>query len=266
MSPETLESKTEDIIIDGEEGAKPAESPTVESAVQPDGAAKPVAEKLPFHKDPEVQEYLSKMLSRKERDWDEKFKSRDEEYTRRLEQLSRPTSVTSATPEQQQKEEAIRLLAKELLGHPDVRKEYGLDEIKSLRDQFQSSLKESNRKVFDSEMKTVVGKYVEKYGYDKEELEEDFREYISTDPLFEGLTFKEGSLDKIAKLYFSDKEKEMAERETNLKLIKEKKLKSTQGTETSSKGTPSTNVAKEKRLGDFLDRKIREGGGEIVFD
>lgn len=240
-----------------------------ETVTQQGGAETPATDtttSLPFHKDPEVQKYIDRQLSKREQNWSKQVQELKDAYTKQLEAFNQNRSnagkpeVDKLPPEQEQ---ALEQLVS-MLG-PRLREKLGLGKIGELEKQLNSINQAGSLEAFEAEMSGVTKEYAEKYGYDAKELDEELRNYIETDPWFADKSYTKGSLIKAAKLYFADKGQELAERQANLKLIKEQKEKKQNTTEAPTKTTGNKSGSKHKRLEDFLDERVQSEGG-IKFD
>ena len=251
--------------------AKPAGEPSTPApdTTQPSGADKPAVgtERPPFHQDPEVQSYLEKQLQKRQekmqRDWDKKFQEQKDLYTRQLENFNSRSAQPSGTqkpPLTGEQRQAREELAEMLFGDPEIRDKYGLSKVDQLVKQQQEMLLDRSREVFDAELSPLVQKAAEKYGMDAKELDAEIRDFVSTDPWFEDKNFTRGSASKVVRLFFADKESELAEREANLKIIREQNEKKRVGTEkAASNGKPGSRPL-ESSLDAYLERRAKEDG------
>lgn len=241
--------------------AKGGSRPT-ETVNQTGSSANTPTEHLPFDKDPKVQRYLEKMLNKERRQFEEKFKSYEERLNQRQQAPTGNSTQPGLTPEEQQ---AVDMLIEKISMSPKALEKLGLTKINSLEERFNQSNSAAMEQAMESDLSSVVSEYASKYGYEADDLQDQLLDYMANDPWLSGKQYHKGAMQKVAKLFFADKGKELAERETNLKLIKEKQTKQQNGTEAPSKGNsgkPSTN---EKNLKDYLLRRVREEGGEVAL-
>jgi len=263
----------DDVIVDPAAKVETAVKEVAPATTKPDtqsgGTETPASgttTPLPFHEDPKIKEYLERQDSKREQKWAKQFQELKDGYTKQLELFNQQRSaqgkpeVNQLPPEQEQ---ALKQLV-DMLG-PRLKEQLGIGKMESLEKQLQTMTQAGSREAFESEMGTVSKEYAERYGYDAKQLDEDLREFIETDEWFADKQYSKGSVKKAAALYFSEKGQELAERAANLKLIKEQKEKKQNGTESSSKSSVQKGGAKAKRLEDFLDDRVSEGGG-IQFD
>lgn len=246
------------------EGAKEAESPAAGADVKDTspsggadtgGAQAPVQERLPFHEDPQVQSYLQKMMSRKEKEWERRFQERDTEYTRRLEAMTKPTAPGAALSEEEQ---AVQMLRQKLgLDKLDER----LGEVSKSHSQFTQSQLDT---MADAELSSVVESLSKQYGYKPAELQEEILNFVADHPLG-SRDYKKGSIEAMGKLWAYDKQAELAERAANLKLIKEQQDKKKVATESPNGAKKSPGKRANESMDDFLARREREEGG-LSFD
>jgi hypothetical protein len=244
-------------------------SSTSQPDTQQDGAEKPVTgERLPFNKDPEVQRYIDRQVSKREQAFTKQMQELKDDYVKRLEKFN-DGRVAQGKPEVNQlppdQEQALLQLAEMMFGHKTVREKYGLDKVSEIEKKLTASSSEAEKQVYESEMESTVNDYASKFGYDKDELREDIEEFIQNDPWFADKSFHKGSVQKAAKLFFSEKSQELAERAANLKLIKEQKEKKQVTTESTSTGSKGRQKVSDKNLDSYLDRRIQDEGG-IKFD
>lgn len=236
------------------------ETAPVKTDTQQGGAEKTAAEttttQVPFHKDPEVQRYIERQLSKREDGFKKEIEGLKSGYVKQLEALTQKNSSPSTTtPEQEQ---AVQMLVKAM--SPALRKELGLDKINELETRLSSMSEEGSRSAFQSELEGVIKNYSEEYGYEKTELEDNLRDFMQNDEWFADKPYTKGSIVKAAKLYFADKVQELGQRKANLMLIKEQKEKKQASTESASSKTSKSN-SKAKNLSDFLDERLNESGG-----
>lgn len=253
-----LESKPEEI-----QAAKPSES-APDNSVNPqtNGSANTVTEKVPFHKDPEVQKYLDKQLSRREREWSEKIRGIEDMYRGKLENLTASLAPKNAgdppmTPDQKN---ALLSLVKLIKSDPDAAKELGLGSSEELKKEIENIQWSKAVESFDSEASSVANTYAERYGLDKGEFEEELREFIQSHPYFNQSPYSQGMLEIAAMTMTKDRQAELADRAANLKIIKEQQEKKKISTERPAGGKAADKKA-PKSLGDFLRQRVAEAGG-----
>lgn len=248
--------------------AKPDVKPAVDSSTsapantQPNGAANTDAgQVVPYGKDPGITKFVDRQVAKREQVFKDELKKLKDEFAAERAAAGKPADKQLAPEE----EEAVLQLAQHIFGNSKVREKYGLDKIDKFEKVQQQTQSEAEHQMFESEMETVLSDAATKYGYDKTELRDDIEDFIANDPWFADKSFHKGSLQKAAKLFFSDKSQELADRASNLKLIKEQKEKKAAGTESTSTGKKGQTNVKDKTLNSFLDRRVEEEGG-MKFD
>lgn len=234
---------------------------------QPVGAVKTDSDtSLPFGKDPAVQRYIERQVSKREKEWQKKLETAQTEYIKRLESVSQPRSSQpnpNGLPPDQEK--ALLDFAEVFFNNPSIRDKYGLNKYEATEKQLNEMRQEAAYKTYLSELDRSATNYASQYGYDKSELLEDIQSFIETNPLFKSVGYQEGIADWAVKLFFADKSKELAEREANLKLLKEQNEKKKMNLESSSNGKKAPTSAKDTNMKSFLERRIQESGG-MDFD
>ena len=253
------------------EGAKetsPTPAPESNGGTPPSGGAKPegasvTTETLPFHKDPKIQDYISRETARKEKAYLRQMEEMKDSYTKRMEELvtKRDTQEPNLGLDADGEASLIKL-ANYLRQHPKAREILGLSRYEQLEKQLESSSNTYQQDQFDGEMSSVADEYAKKYGYEPGELETELREFISEDDFFANRNgYTKGIVRKAAKLFFADKGSELAERSARLKLIKEQEEKAKAPTE-----IPGKQPAGDKKIPDnFSDYWHRESAGGLTF-
>ena len=261
VEPVVSQEATKDVKVTPE--ASSASAP----ATQPNGAVESAAGRLPFGKDPEIAKYIERQVARREGLFTRELQELKDSYLNKMEEFASRTSSPTQPASQvtAEQDNALNQLADMLFNHPKIREKYGLDEINRLKEQFSSKASEETSSAYEGEMASVVDQYTDKYGYEKEDLREQLEDFIAQDPWLAGKNYNKGAIAKIAKLFFSDKSQELADRASNLKLIKEQKEKKAAATETTSSGTKGKEGVKDKTLESYLDRRVSEEGG-LKFD
>jgi len=246
------------------EGAKTETSPiSAETQVQnpsPASGANTSSENVPFHKNPEFQNYVERQRKSWERDYTQKFGSEiqklksdyDSKYKDLESKLNRPNNQVSEEDRKQ-----LRSLAQMLFSDEEIRKSYGLDQVQELREKLSKYEKGNEVSAFNQELSEVSKSYSEKYGLDPKEVEYDLMEFIKEDPLWGQLGISKGVVKKAAKDYFSDKQEELATRAANMKLVKEAETKGGLSSQKPANGV-TQKAPLPKRMSDFLANSFRE--------
>lgn len=246
------------------EGAKTEQSPssaeTQNQNPSPASGANTSSENVPFHKNPEFQSYIERQKKSWERDYSSKFgseiqklKAEHEARYKDLEsKLSRPSGNLSDADREQ-----LRALFNMGLQDPEVRKMYGLDEVRELKEKLSKYEKGNEVSAFNAELSEVSKTYAEKYGMDPKEVEYDLMEFIKDDPLWGQLGISKGVVKKAAKDFFSDKQEELAVRAANMKLVKEAETKGKASSQKPVNGASQENPL-PKHLRDFLHSRFRD--------
>ena len=259
VSEEVKDTSAETQTTDKAQGAKEEVSP---ASATVDGTAKPVEE--PWHKS----ERFTKLTDRA-RKAEERLEAMQEKYEEillnqaRLGGMFYRNGKDTVDPERRQ---AAIQLAQILRDTPEVGEILGFGGIKALQEELEAVKANRNKESFDAEFDKNLSLYGDKFGLSKDELTERFNDFIRENEFFGSKDYSRGMVNQAFRAMLFDQQTELKERETNLKLIKEKQTKQSQGTETTSKGNASKNVNIEKNMSDFLARRVREEGGEIAFD
>lgn len=264
------------VVQDAQPAAQPdvkvesSTTPSVQETTQPSDAVKsPSTERVPFNKDPELQRYIDRQVAKREQTFNKQMEEMRNSYIQKLEQFNANRAEQGKGPVNQlppEQEQALLQLAEMMFSHKGIREKYGFEKISALEKQLSQQSTESGKQMYEAEIQDSISKYAAEYGYDKEELREEFEHFINTDPWFADKPYHKGSVQKAFKLYFSDKSQELAERAANLKLIKEQKEKKSVSTESASLGKTGKAVGvKDKNMLDYLSRREQEEGG-IKFD
>lgn len=219
------------------------------------------SERLPFHKDPEVKSYLDSMLSKREREWQRKFEERERGYTSHLETLNQTLSQRNQSNPQSISQEELgyrKMVAEAILGNPEIRKQYGLDDIRALKEELAELKSGNSTYALESELDSVAKSYGDKFGMKPDEVKSELMEFMDSDPIFGDKSYTKGLVAHAARAYYFDRSGELAERATQLRLQQEKELKSkavVQGTQGQANGSPAQKYSNKR---EFLEAKFKE--------
>lgn len=256
--PET-EKETGSVQSSGDVASTP-ETSTVENAQQvspektenaPTTVETPKVEKVPFHKDPEIQKYLKRREESLAKDWQHKM----ELMQAKLDAMN--STKTAELPKEQI--EAAMQLAEILDKVPGFKDKLGISRIQELESRLKSMTEEQTEKSFNSELSEVL-ETASKYGLDKETVEEELREFIETDPIFSKIDYSKGTLQAAFRNKYFDKLGELKEREIAKQNIEQKEKLKKAGSEVSSTA-PKVAESKPKSMKTHLANLIQKGGG-----
>lgn len=261
------ENENTETVQEEVKDANEAESSTAKpEVIEPsaNGAAKPESQPTPepWHKSPQW-----KKLNERNRSLEASLNEIKNSHTKLLEQMALQGRMMNSQPGDNLAPEVLedaRKLAR-ILKHPEIAKELGLGGNESLQQEIQRIQSERAQDSFNREFEQSLNKYVETYGLDKEELEQEVLDFIRSNEYFDK-AYKPGIADMAFRHVLFPRLSELQERKVNLGLIKDKQIKKSGTTEEPSKGLKSSAKKLPTKLGDHLQSLINEGGGDISFD
>lgn len=224
--------------------------------------AKSAVEAEPWHKSERFRK-----LTEKNRKAEERLESLQGKYEELLQNQARMNNLTREPNGQvdPERKNAILQLVQAIKEVPEAGEMLGLGQNRELQQKLEQLEQSRSAEAFNSELDRSLDSYAEKFGMDKGELGEMFQEFLESNPFFGQGGYSKGKVDSAFKAMLFDRQSELGERATNLKLIKDKKAKTTQGTQSNAKSTPAKGKVLPKKMEDHLDNLIRENGGEIDF-
>lgn len=250
-SSSDVASKPETSTQDNADQGGPVKTDTADST-----ANVQKVEKVPFHKDPEIQKYLKRQEETLAKRVTAEYQHKLELLQAKLDAISKPSNEL---PKDQV--DAAMQLAEILDRVPGFKDKLGLTRIQELESQLKSLTSREAEKAFESELTEVLDTAA-KYGMNKDEVEDELREFISSDPIFSKLDYSHGTVKAAFRNRYFDKLGELKERELAKQQLEQKEKLKKAGSETN--GT-ATNVVetKPKSMKTHLANLIQRGGGVI---
>ena len=251
-----------------EEASSPSGKSTDQSTGQIEdsgkGPAKPQSVEEPWHKSERFRK-----ITEKNRQLEERLEAISGKYEQMLENQAKFNNALGGRPQGQplnpEEEQRLLTIFEAAASVPAIAQKYGLGSSNELKTQIEQMKMERMQEQHDFELDKVVSKYASKFGFEEDDLRERYRDLITDEALFGNRDYRPGIVETAFRHMLFENLSDLKERETNLKLIQEKKAKKTQGVESTSKGPSSKNVKLEKNLSDYLDRREKEEGG-MVFE
>lgn len=246
----------EEAKVGDEKSVSPAETPKPkETATVGEKTAQPEAseDNLPFHKHPRFKQILTENKSFKKQ-----LEDMRRQYDERLQQMQRPAEPQ--IPDEQK--QAVLQLARIFKQVPEFAKELGLDQIEAMRKE-NDELKSSHIKESYTKEKKDILDYVQKLGYDSDEVQDEINEAYGLDDI---ANYSPGSYRVAFRDLFWDRMDELKERAINLKQIEEKKKLKSGNSEIPSQPTQKAARKLSGNTAEDIAALIDEAGGVENID
>ena len=249
-------------VVDGQsaQDAKPGESsaPATNQGVEnsASGAAKSTETQIPFHKNPDFQDYIGRQKKSWDREWNQKLESERNSWQKELQEIKSQFQKTTGQSLSEQDASQLRQLAKLMQSDTESAKILGLDSLKALRDEIESLKSSSSEQAIEREAGSVVNDYAKKFGYEPQTLEKELWEFIKDDDYWSQQPFSKGIFAKATRDFFSDKQQELAERAANMKLVTEQKEKTRVGSQ-KPVGNAQQGQEQPKTMREFLSKSFK---------
>lgn len=263
--PEEISNPKGDSVKDTQDAkvdSSPADS-AKDDANSGSGPAKAVAPQAeveePWHKSKRFQKVMQEQTE---------LKTTVQKLIAEREQLERlvaigKNSVQTGNPMPDDQAQLVVQLAKMMKEVPGAAKLLGLEDVQTLQKELQDIKTARQKESFDSEFDKVLSTYSTKYGFKRDEVEEEFLEFLDENA-FGSEAYRPGLLEHAFKAMWFDRVPELSERSANLKLIKEQKEKKSMNTATPSKGDSSKSSESFGSLREMLKNTIAKEGGVTV--
>jgi hypothetical protein len=254
-----LDATLPDKTVETDASAKSSEAQVEKSGGEP---AKPASTEQtntvePFHKHPKW-----KAMTDENRAYKERLEQMEAKYQQFLEnsilQQRQGNQQPSINPEQRQ---ALLQLATLLKDDPEAASLLGLNNSRQLEQAFENMQNEKVSEGFWGEFDNVVDKFATTYGIPKDELGDELQTFLQTDNRFSSLPFSKGAVEAAAQVMLFGRLEEITERKINGKLIKDKQLKASNNTESTSKDGQSGSKGVDLSAPGGIMERIRQAGG-----
>lgn len=226
----------EGTVVEGQEtdqGAQensPASSTSKGTQNSPAGGANSGASDVPFHKNPEFQDYLGRQKKSWDRDWGTKLSEMQSTYDKKLQDLQTSMKQPGQSLSEQDATQ-LRQLVKLIKSDPEAARELGLTDLQGLKSEIENLRSTSSEASIEKEAHSVVSEMGPKYGYKPEEFETKLWEFIRDDDYWSNQPFTKGIFKKAAVDFVSQNSQELAERAANMKLVTQNQDKGKAGSQ-----------------------------------
>ena len=238
-------------------------SPSVNGAAQGQSQEKP--ESIPFgdKRHPEYKRFRELTESnRRYKDDMSRFQTELAELRGFRDSMISQRQGQGIAPEQEEALEKIFGMAFQSQKVKDmIAKSLGIDKFESMQKDYSSFKEQWEGRQYEDEMKDVLAS-AKDLGLDPNEVEEELRDYVASDPFFSKKDYYKGGVHAAFRNKYWDKQSELRERADNLKKIKEREALKSGQTQGAASSTTKADAALPKEDGIRRNVEIiRRAGG-----